>query len=487
MRRDSVWLASTSGEKGRVLGPVQAWDSLVSRTGRVLDVVNPWEGDTIAWPVLTMRTLGQPVRLLPLRAFRSADARREFLSPDGARAYIHVANNDTSDQYALVDADSSVVSPLDSGVVRWGRLNGWSGDGRALYADSDSGPGLLRLELDARRLRPTGQRTLLLPELRATALSMSFATQRNRVAIEEQSSLSHIVVGLLGETRGGTPYSTERVSPGSLLPGSAVLAAARNRLFFIAEADSTYGLFEMALPGGAPRRLTRLGGSWAPAHLRLSPDGSSAVVATGVGERWQSTLVDLRTGSTRTLSGWNPRGIFFDCHTFDWDPSGRFVLAYNSEEGSIIRMNAVTGAADTMRADSASHITCPAASPDGRWIAVRFVHRPKHGIRLLPLMGDSSRLFPAPDGYDHYPLGWLSPREVVVLQRPFSGDSSEVWIYNLGGSRSLAGRLPNPCFSAALAPGGHAIVCIERGSRSDVWIADDFDPYFRPPTAPKRP
>jgi len=106
---------------------------------------------------------------------------------------------------------------------------------------------------------------------------------------------------------------------------------------------------------------------------------------------------------------------------------------------------------------------------------------------LLSLAGDSTRRLGPSGGC---PLGWLNARQVAVLERATfsSGDSSAIWAYDVNGSRSMLGTIPRTCRLPALAPNRQAVVCIMYSqATSDVWIADDFAPYFRPPTAPRRP
>jgi hypothetical protein len=157
---------------------------------------------------------------------------------------------------------------------------------------------------------------------------------------------------------------------------------------------------------------------------------------------------------------------------------------------SIIRMNAVTGVADTLRPDSLARILdCPAVSPDGRWVAVHYEGEDSaggylSGIYLLPLSGDRGHLLSIAD---EYPLGWLNAHAVLVA-RGAPADSTAVWLYDLAGKRSRLGTFNAQCVAhAPLSPGRSEIVCEARRWATDVWIADDFDPYFRPPAVPKRP
>ena len=89
---------------------------------------------------------------------------------------------------------------------------------------------------------------------------------------------------------------------------------------------------------------------------------------------------------------------------------------------------------------------------------------------------------------DPCPIGWLNARELAVFESPGrSDDSTETWLYDQGRRRKLLGWLPPDCQLPALTPSRDAVVCIVESGTGDIWIADDFDPYFRPPTAPRRP
>jgi Tol biopolymer transport system component len=487
---DSTYRAGTGGDRARPVGAATVADSLTSRAGRIIGTDNPQGSDTTSWPGLTVRTLGHDSRRVPLTGFRLASTRLDWISPDGSRVLVagiggeHLENL----RFLIVDLDSGRVVPIDSGIVH-GLPWGWSPDGQALYSPPGSGPGLLRFALDHARLRLSGRITTLVPGVLGREEGVQFeaggfARVRNRMAFQRTQLGMDVIIGHLAQVGPQRHWSLERVAPGSLVPSSATMTPGADRLLFVAKADSFNSLFEMAMPSGAPRRLARLS-DVGVIPLRLSPDGSTAVLGISNGKGWHSVLVDLRSGTSRDLPGWGPRDVIsWNCEIFDWDPTGRIVFAGGRSYPSvgIVRMNAVSGVTDTLRADSSARVACPAASPDGRWVAVRYVKLPRDGMLLLPLAGDSARFFAAPKLL--YPLGWLSAGEIVALEDPAaSADSSEVWVYSLAGRRSLLGKLPSGCGNVHLAPGRRDVVCIAEHNSTDVWVADGFDPYFHPPLA----
>ena len=479
--RDSIWLATTGGGKASVLGPRSLRDSLtrVERlaSGRVVDVTDTG---------VTVRDPGRPPRMLPVAGFR----RYEWvLSAGRSRALARILRNDSTYGYALVDLDSGRVNILDSAdVAAW---NVWMyADGAALLGIQYPHGGLLRIDLDARRLRVTGRRTLLLSGLdQRFEQHYTLASGRNRIALYGSGAAFRAVVGQLPSVEARVRFSFRLVAPGSLMPQAASLSPAGDRLFFVATVDSVAGLFEMTLPGGEPQRVARLPGTEATA-LRLSPDGSTAIVATRQGfDKWHATLVEVRSGTWRNLAGWNPQEYRGE-PIFDWDPTGRAVYAHDiaNRRYRIIRLNALTGTADTLRPDTTSFLSCPAASPDGKWLAVRSQAPQEPAVRIISLAGDSEHLVPLVRNQgDPCPIGWLNARQLAVQEQPSDQDSTEIWLYDQGGRRELLGRLPPACQSPRLTPGRDAVVCIAQSSTGDVWIADDFDPYFRPPPTPKRP
>ena len=485
VNRDSIWLATASGGKASVLGPRSLWDSLTSvqrlegRSGRVVDVTDTG---------VTVRDPGQLPRQVPVAGFQRYLGAE--MSPDGSRALAGILRNDSTYGYALVDLDSGRVSVLDSADVAAWNVRMYA-DGTALLGIQYPHGGLLRIDVDARRLRVTGRRTLLLPGLdQRFEQHYSLASGRNRIALYGSGAAFRAVVGQLPPADARARFSFRLVAPGSLMPQSGSLSPAGDRLFFTATVDSVAGLFEMTLPGGEPRRVAQLPGTDATA-LRLSPDGSTAIVATRQGfDKWHATLVEVRSGTWRNLAGWNPQEYRGE-PIFDWDPTGRAVYAHEIADRHyrIIRLNALTGTADTLRPDTTSFLSCPAASPDGKWLAVRSQAPQEPAVRMISLAGDSEHLVPlVRDQGDPCPIGWLNARELAVFESPDrSDDSTEVWLYDQGGRRKLLGRLPPNCQLPALTPSRDAVVCIVESGTGDIWIADDFDPYFRPPAAPKRP
>jgi tRNA A-37 threonylcarbamoyl transferase component Bud32 len=478
--RDSIWLAITSGGKASVLGPRSRWEveRLKGASGRALDVTDTG---------VTVRDPGRPPRMLPVAGFRRY--LWAVMSQDGSRALASILRNDSTHGYALVDLNSGRVSVLDSADVDAANVRMYP-DGAALLAIPYSHGGLLRIDVDARRLRVTRRRTLLLPGLdRRFEQNYTLASGRNRIALYGSGAAFRAVVGQLPSADARARFSFRLVAPGSLMPQSVSLSPAGDRLFFTAIVDSVAGLFEMTLPGGEPRRVALLPGTEATA-LRLSSDGSTAIVATrqGWGDNWHATLVDVRSGRVRNLAGWNPQEYRGE-PIFDWDPTGRAVYADEVADRHyrIIRLNALTGTVDTVRPDTTSFLSCPAASPDGKWLAVRSQAGQDGAVRIISLAGDSEHLVPLVrnQGYP-CPIGWLNARQLAVLEQR-QDDSSEIWLYDQGGRRKLLGRLPPVCNLPALTPSRDAVVCIVESGTGDVWIADDFDPYFRPPPTPKRP
>ncbi len=488
---DYTWEADTSGVRAHAVGPRWVLDSLAGPSGRVFGWVYPKPGDTTSLPTLMVQDTGRAAKRMSLPGFkhRTRYYIRGAMSPDGSRALVEETTPSAS-QASLVDADAGLVFTLYGGARDHFLIMGWSGDSRAIYVAPDSGAGVLRLDLDAKRRHLAGRSTLLLPLIDSSTYNFSFAARRNRVLFVQSRQSADVVVGRLvsGGSRSG--LSIKRVTAGSLLPTSAALTPAGDQLLFIAQADSTYGLFRLALAGGAPQRLASVASARDGAgSLRISADGGTAAliaITSQPNAHLRLVLVDLRSGATRELTGWSSSGVMSSCPGLDWDPAGRSILASNVTEGgttSIVRVSAVSGAVDTIRPDSASTIWCPCASPDGRWVAVVDNVRPdSSGILLLSLTGDSPRFLPVPRSK---PIGWLGPREVAVLR--FSDlDSAEVWRYDLGGARSLVGRMPRSCREPALSSRGTAIVCVDDHTTSDLWVADDFDPYYQPAAAPAR-
>jgi hypothetical protein len=363
----------------------------------------------------------------------------------------------------------------------------WSGDGRALYAPPVVGTGLWRFDLADGMKGTVSRVTRLLPQVDLGIRSavewcpegeVAAADTRNRLAVSRPECFVQAVLGRLGDGHSSQPWAVQTARPGAQNLLYPTLAPGEQRLVYLAEANGAYGLFSSDLPSGPPRHIATFTGRKV-AGLRLAPDGRTAVVAVWDGSGWTLNLVDMRSGATHKLPGWSG-SIFLNCHPFDWDPTSRRVFA--ADGNLMLALDGVSGATDTIRppAESPPFVQCPAASPDGRWLAVRAAGEGENHVLLLPLKGDGPRALEGTRAVMLFPLGWRSSDQIVVLGQSVSADSDDVWIYSAQGGRRRIGRLPGSCFGAALSPDRRAVVCAERHVVQDLWIADDFDPHFKP-------
>ena len=99
----------------------------------------------------------------------------------------------------------------------------------------------------------------------------------------------------------------------------------------------------------------------------VAPDGERAIAVENGGGSTRLVQVDLRTGESRPITGWDP-GVGWDLPR--WSPDGQYIAVTRWEHGGlqdIIVIDTTGAVLRRLTADRAVDAS-PAWSPDGRWI-----------------------------------------------------------------------------------------------------------------------
>jgi len=176
----------------------------------------------------------------------------------------------------------------------------------------------------------------------------------------------------------------------------------------LGEAGGTMGTAYHWRMGGPP--ATRLGTG---APVDVSPDWTTALVLSGVGDKAELALVPIGAGESATL----PRGPIHQVFWGLWHPDGRRVFTFGADaEGRrCVYVQDVAGGPPWPVAglDQLGQIT-----PDGRFIAVRA--KATEPFALHPT-----------DGGDTRPIPYLKAGEIPVA---FAEDGSSLYVRDEGGA-----------------------------------------------------
>lgn len=73
--------------------------------------------------------------------------------------------------------------------------------------------------------------------------------------------------------------------------------------------------------------------------------------------------------------------------------------------------------------------------------------------------------------------GWLDSSRALVIQTADDG-SRDGFALGIDGRQLPLGKFPAGC--GTLGTDARTLVCMTGGTTTDIWVADRFDPYFRP-------
>jgi Tol biopolymer transport system component len=250
--------------------------------------------------------------------------------------------------------------------------------------------------------------------------------------------------------------------------------------------DPQTNLYTMPLVGGTPKQLTHfraltIGGAW-------SPDGSQIAFASTQGGRARIWTI----GATGTPLGPVSSGDPSDNFDIAWGP-GRRILYQRAGNQNYYEFDPDTRSERLLVPDgSPGWIFAPVYSPDATKLAVAWNRPPNGGVWIIDAAdrGETPLYSSAASTMMMRPLTWSSDGAFIYVVEakngPFRGatsyvgetmtDARIVRIAVNGGVATTVATIPaDEIGSVSLTPDGRLAVYPVFSSRSDVWVADDFD------------
>ncbi len=248
-------------------------------------------------------------------------------------------------------------------------------------------------------------------------------------------------------------------------------------------------LYTMQLSGGSPKQLTFLeafsvGGVW-------SPDGKWIAFASTRGDKPRVWTVAADGGTPRALSS----GNLSDSLDLAWSAGSR-ILYQETGNRNYYELDPATREERPLISDSSvGWMFSPVYSPDGRKVAVQWSRPPNGGIWIIDIPQRLETLVYKTSAGSVAPIGWSAdgrsiyvveakPSNARDLAAPLGETMTEAKILNVsveGGEVSTVASLPfEEIGSVAMTPDGRRFVVTVYRSRSDVWVADNFDVTLEP-------
>jgi Tol biopolymer transport system component/DNA-binding winged helix-turn-helix (wHTH) protein len=351
----------------------------------------------------------------------------------------------------------------------------WSEDGAAIYFLERSNQ-TASLE---KYWPATGKQTSLLSGLEA---GHSFAISRDGTRLVYARAPFHSNLWRLDLTGSGGVETTELTRGTSLIERPRISPDATRVLFNIGHRPHS-NLFTMPITGGAMTQVTFLdsfnvGGVW-------SRDGAEVAFASTEGGSPRVWIVAADGGTPRPLAA-APLSESLD---LAWAPGRHILFQQPGNRNYGVLDPAGRDERVVARDASVGWMFSPAYSPDGRYIAVAWNRKPDRGIWIVNAH-DGTEKFVHKTGRGTMVIGWSKDGSAIyaiegktaVLRGailPIGETIADARILEVpmnGAPIRTVAALPGAEIGGvAMAPDARRFVYTIYSSRSDVWVADNFD------------
>jgi Tol biopolymer transport system component len=241
-------------------------------------------------------------------------------------------------------------------------------------------------------------------------------------------------------------------------------------LAFDSDLAGNQDVYRMALPSGAPERLTSdPSDDFSPAW---SADGARLAFHSFRSGNRDVFVMDAAGGAAEPVTTWPSHEL-----SPAWSPDGRLVLISDRPgraELYVLARNAA-GAWTEERALNTDGGAEPSWSPDGRWIA----YLRGGALMVIPQGGGDPRTLVSPDparGGTPWAARWSADSRVLYYQAFDAARRASIWsVLVAGGVPRLLVRFDDPdrqSFRNAFATDGRRVYFIVGRHESDLWVMD---------------
>ena len=388
-----------------------------------------------------------------------------FVSSDPHGAYtVWTITDDGREQLKLFDSRSEISAAR------------WSEDGTAIYFLQRSNQ-TASLE---KYWPATGKQASLLSGLEA---GHSFAISRDGTRLAYARAPFHSNLWRLDLTGTAGGVETTELTTGTSLIERPRISPDATRVLFNVGHQPHSNLFTMPITGGAMTQVTFLdsfnvGGVW-------SRDGAQVAFASTEGGSPRVWIVAADGGTPRPLTA----GALGESLDLAWAP-GRRILFQQPGNRNYGALDPDSRDEQVVARDaSVGWMFSPAYSPDGRYIAVAWNRKPNRGIWVVDAQdGTEKFIHKAEPGTTV--IGWSKDGSAIYAVegktaalrgaiRPLGETLADARILEVpvnGAPIRTVAALPGAEIGwVAMSPDARRFVYTRYSSRSDVWVADNFD------------
>ncbi len=345
----------------------------------------------------------------------------------------------------------------------------WSAAGDVIYFFRGKGntQELSKAPIDAQSGEIKGQVSVLLTGLQAGTY-FTVSVDGTRLAYTRSQSYSNLWLGEFKDrqkreslqttplTKGTSEYDELRISPDGKWIAFTTGSPYRN-------------IYKMPIEGGTPRQLTFSDAIHGPAAW--SPDGKRIAFGCNEGGSYKVWIGDADGGRLRQLE----RTQMSDNCGISWSP-GRHILYQRPGNRNFNILDPETGEEKPLIQDeSVGWVFFPEYSPDGKKVAVYWNRPPERGVWVISLVDSSARALTRGTYYDR-PVGWSPDSAWVYAVVPEALKNLLVAIPAGGGNPETVFAVSGEIGGVTMSPDGRKYVWSVGESKSDVWLAENFDP-----------
>ena len=486
-----MFWARGDGINGQYIAPVSGGGARRIATGFFVACWSP-DGSTIALglfvngKILFLNRLGEVQRTIPLQGTRewiwdldwSRVHGRLLIVADDAqrRPSIWTIRPDGSEQMKVFTGETEILG------ARWAP----SGDAVYYFTRVDQTVSLYKVFVNLDRQASDGEPMPLITGLE-TDEGFGISADGKRLVHARAPYYSNLWLVEVADSD-----DDRRTRQTQLTHGTAVIERPRvspdgNTIVFNMGNESRANLYTVPATGGSPKQLTffnafSVDGAW-------STDGRSVAFASTEGGKARVWVVNADGSSPRPLSS-SEMSESFD---ITWAP-GAQILYQQAGNRNFYVVDAQGRQERLLIKDGSVGWNASAEySPDGKKIAVSWNRRPIRGVWLIDRADSRETLIYGarnPSDRVPFPIGWSPDGRFILafdgkraayrgITVPFEETITDAKIVRVpvnGGPPETVLPLPfDEVGSITMFPDGRRFVVSVYGSRSDVWVVDNFD------------